>query len=162
VLFLLQVFFNPLRFAQQERGILTRGLNRTRDLFEMVLKLLGKFVVLLIPPTRVQTMDLVGQRCQPIFEFVAELSELLRETPQFRGIDNGLRHGEPLDDLQRAKEYQTPSGSTSFDHWLIKRQAIGILGYGFQHRHTGAATNVSPSVSLVGCLDPVKQSEFRS
>jgi hypothetical protein len=80
-LFLLQIFFDAFGLSEQKRRIFARGFNRPRDELEVVLKLFSEFVVFLIPPTTVESMQLAGERIHAIFEFVTELGELMSKPP---------------------------------------------------------------------------------
>ena len=93
VSFLLQVFVDSFRLAQEEWRILARGFNRPRDQFQMVLEFFGELAMLLIPPTAVESVQLTGEGGQPIFEFIAELGKLMGKPPKLGGIDNRLGHG---------------------------------------------------------------------
>ena len=67
-------------------------MNRPSDL-DLLLELLGELLLLLIAPGPLQRGHLPAQRLDALLHVAAELLQALGETPQFFGIDDGLRHG---------------------------------------------------------------------
>ena len=70
-------------------------MNRAEHL-NLLLELLGELLLLLIAPRPLQRGQLPAERRDALLHVGAELLEAQGETPQFFGIDNGLRHGDGL------------------------------------------------------------------
>src|SRR5688500_13023993 len=95
-LLLLQVFLDPFRLPQQERGVLIRRVDRAVDEREVLLELFREFLLFLIPPGGAERVKLAGERRHPPLQLGVEELELMSKSAQFGRVDNGLRHARSL------------------------------------------------------------------
>src|SRR5688572_29149155 len=89
---LLQIIVDALRLAHQKRNVLLVRFDKPTHGFYVLLKLFHELLVLLIAPGGTKVDHLPLERSEIRDQLAVELFELLGKTPQFRGIDNRLRH----------------------------------------------------------------------
>src|SRR5688572_14390110 len=118
---LLKVFLDPLRLAQQIRGVLVGRLDVLGDDLHVLVEVLDEFLVLLVSPRRAQGVQLCAQRRQPLLEFLVELLEVVGETTQFDGVDDGLRH--------RARNRNGHDARSAYFHYSCREKMRKACAY---------------------------------
>src|SRR5262245_40133348 len=92
-LFLLpQIVLNMLRFPQQIRHVLVRGVGEPQQHLHIRVELLGELAMLLVPPGGIELGQLIGQCCRSIAQRTVELLQALGKLPQLFRIDDSLGH----------------------------------------------------------------------
>jgi hypothetical protein len=93
LLMLLQIFLDAFGLAQQERNMLIGDLKEMLNYVQGLLELLGELHMLLVAPGVAEPRHLRVQSGQSLPQVAIELLEVMRETPQFQGINDCLGHG---------------------------------------------------------------------
>src|SRR5271165_1238907 len=96
-------------------------LDEAGDGSHVLLELFGEFLLLLVPPGPLQGYHLGPQRGHALLDLAAEFPEVLREPPQFFGVDDGLRHGISLPAVEALIEWQRPGKAAAE---LRRRRAV--------------------------------------
>jgi hypothetical protein len=95
-LLLLQVFLDLLGFSHEEGDVPIRGVGEAREHTNGLFEFGDEFHVLLIAPGLAEIVQAGVEHADLSDERVVEAFEVLRETPEFTGIDNSLGHRWPF------------------------------------------------------------------